>query len=350
MNFFFTLRIWMTDRYLFFPTIGSCLALVALAAPLARRRAQAGRKQGGGRALAWAALLAIAIYSAMTVARIGIWTNSVSLWSDVLRKDLGLPGSGPVTAGELRGARNLELVVNGPLMGLVHAYMWAGNRAEADAIGRLVGGSAGAGTEDNEMTLAQQAFDEGRLDEALARFRTLAQGKTWLAPLATIWTGVVEKRMGDEEASRRSIQRGIDLYHQTGQPATEGLLVAGTAAFRRGEFAQAVEWYRLAQQESPREAKTAFHLGRALEESGDVKGAMEQYRRIAGGELPLLPDSQFTILDVYLQMAVAAQKLGQRQEAIGYFEEVLKRAPDHPKRDAIRAQIATLRAGAGATP
>src|SRR5882672_695623 len=38
MNFFFTLRIWMTDRYLFFPTIGSSLALVALAAPLVRQR------------------------------------------------------------------------------------------------------------------------------------------------------------------------------------------------------------------------------------------------------------------------------------------------------------------------
>jgi hypothetical protein len=38
MNFFFTLRIWMTDRYLLFPTIGSSLALVALAAPLFRQR------------------------------------------------------------------------------------------------------------------------------------------------------------------------------------------------------------------------------------------------------------------------------------------------------------------------
>ncbi len=38
MNFFFTLRIWMTDRYLLFPTIGTSLALVALAAPLARQR------------------------------------------------------------------------------------------------------------------------------------------------------------------------------------------------------------------------------------------------------------------------------------------------------------------------
>ncbi len=228
-------------------------------------------------------------------------------------------------------------------MGLVHAYMWAGNKAEADRIAGLVSG-AGAGTEDSEMTLAQQALDEGRLDEALRRFQPLAEGKTWVAPLATIWTGVVERRMGDEEASRRSIQKGIDLYHKTGQPATEGLLLVGTSAFRKRDYAQAVEWYRMAQQESPHEAKAAFHLGRALEEAGNVAEAMQIYKRIADGELRILPDSQFTVIDVYLQMAVAAQKLGHRQEAIGYFEEVLKRAPNHPQREAIRAQVELLRA------
>jgi tetratricopeptide (TPR) repeat protein len=150
--------------------------------------------------------------------------------------------------------------------------------------------------------------------------------------------------MGDEEASRQTIRRGIERYHKSGQPATDGLIHIGTAAFRHGDFRQAVEWYGLAQQESPREAKAAFHLGRALEESGDVPKAMQLYKQIVGGELRLLPDAQFTVLDVYLQMGVAAQRIGNRQEAAGYFEEVLRRSPNHPKRDAILAQIKSLRA------
>jgi len=346
MNFFFTLRIWMTDRYLLFPTIGSSLGLVALAAPLVRQRGAdkaRSRPVPAGKWLAAAAIFTIALYSALTFTRIGVWTSSVSLWSDVLRKDLDLPGSGPVTARELSGSPKIGLVANGPLMGLVHAYLWAGNREEADRVAALVGRSAGAGADDTELTLAQQDLEAGRLEDALRRLKPIAEGKTWVAPLAMIWIGAVEKRMGNEEASRQTIGRGIELYHKSGQPATDGLIVVGTAAFRHGDFRQAIEWYGLAQQESPQEAKAAFHLGRALEESGDVPKAMQLYKRIVGGELRLLPDAQFTVLDVYLQMAVAAQRIGHREEAAGYFEEVLRRAPDHPKRDAILAQIKSLR-------
>jgi cytochrome c-type biogenesis protein CcmH/NrfG len=43
-------------------------------------------------------------------------------------------------------------------------------------------------------------------------------------------------------------------------------------------------------------------------------------------------------------MGVAAKKLGRTQEAIGYLEEALRLSPDHPKRNAVLAEIATLRA------
>jgi len=88
-------------------------------------------------------------------------------------------------------------------------------------------------------------------------------------------------------------------------------------------------------------------LGRALEESGDVKGAMALYQRVVSGELSLLADSQFQLSDVYLQMAVAAEKLGQQGDAIRYFDEVLKRAPNDPRRVAIQAHVDSLRVKAG---
>jgi protein O-mannosyl-transferase len=348
MNFFFTLRIWMTDRYLFFPTIGSSLALVALAAPLFRSGRADQRAPAGGASirgwLAAAAIVMICLYSTLTFARIGVWTSSVSLWSDVLRKDLDLPGSGPVTADQLKGSSKIRLVANGPLMGLVHAYLWTGNNEEAGKVAALVGQTAGAGADDSELALAQKDLDAGRPADALRRLTPIAEGKTWIAPLATIWIGVAQKQMGNEAASRQAIRDGIERYHKSGQPATDGLLHVGTAAFSHGDYRQAAEWYGLALQESPKEAKAAFHLGRALEEEGDVPKAMELYKRIVAGDLTILPDAQFTLLDVYLQMAVASERIGRRQEAVGYFEEVLRRSPNHPKREAILAKIKALQA------
>ena len=43
------------------------------------------------------------LYTVLAVARIGVWTDPVLLWSDALRKQMDLGGSGPVTAAELHG-------------------------------------------------------------------------------------------------------------------------------------------------------------------------------------------------------------------------------------------------------
>lgn len=347
MNLFFTLRIWMTDRYLFFPTIGSSLAIVAIATSLFRRGspALAGlRARTVRRGLGVMAALAIGLYASLTVARIGVWTSGVSLWSDALRKQLNLRGSGHLTADELAGVPKGRLIDSGPLIGLMRSYEAVGNRAESERISKVLGQTPGRGDEHGEMALARQELDAGRPEEVLRRLKPIAEGKTWLAPLALIWIGVAEDRMGNLEASRRTLGRAIDLYRETGQPATDALLDVGTVEFGKGNFAKAAEWYRLAHQESPREAKAAFHLGRAFEESGNVPEALRLYKRIADGELAILPQSQFTILDVTLQLAIATQKVGRPNEAIGYFEEVLRREPNHPMRESILTQIASLRA------
>src|SRR5947208_1398979 len=108
LNGVFTLSAWMADRWLFFPTIGSSLTIVALAASLYRKRERVKgviASRATGRRLAVMGALLIALYSTLTIARIGVWTSGIKLWSDTVRKQLHLGGSGPLTASELSRAR-----------------------------------------------------------------------------------------------------------------------------------------------------------------------------------------------------------------------------------------------------
>jgi tetratricopeptide (TPR) repeat protein len=350
MNVYYTLRIWMTDRYLLFPTIGSSLAVVALAQSLyGKRRAGAGpaRAQTLRRGLAVAAALVIGLYSALTVARIGVWTSGVSLWSDVLRNQLHLAGSGPLTVADLGGATGGRLTDPGPLVSLKRAYQSEGNGEQAAGIDSLLSGMGGRGDEHSEMKLAREDLAAGRYREALRRLEPVAGGKTWFAPLAMFRIGVVQDRLGNAVASREAFRRAIEMYREHGQPATDAYFEVGTMEYLQRNFPKAVEWYRLACRESPSEANPAFHLGLALEQTGSIPEALQLYRQIVDGKLLIAPNSQFTMDDVILEMGVATQKLGRREEAIGYFEQVLHHTPNHPKRAAIEAQIASLRAAPG---
>ena len=158
-----------------------------------------------------------------------------------------------------------------------------------------------------------------------------------------MWVGVAEGRLGQPEASRRTILRGVELYRKAGQPATDGLLSVGGMEFNQRNYAEAATWYRLAVQESPREAAPTFQLARALEEGGKPSEALALYKRIASGEPPIVAGSTLTLYDVYLQMGSAEQKLGRMKEAIAYAEEALRRSPNHPKREEVRAWIDYLR-------
>jgi tetratricopeptide (TPR) repeat protein len=349
MNFFFTLRIWMADRYLFFPTIGSSLALVALVMPLARSRTPTGvraRSRGRARALAAFALLVIGIYSGLTVARIGLWTNRVALWSDVIRNELHLGGSGPVRSADLARITSYQSVPASPIVNLAQAYEAAGNGTEAERISALMGRSGGGGGLESVMTLAREDLTQGRYQQAIERLRPIAGGGTWLGPLATMWTAVAVDRMGDPEGARRTVQRGIDLYRKTGQPATDGLFSVGAMEFNRKNYGRAAEWYGLALRESPRDSKVIYHLGLALQEAGKLPEALAQYRRIPDENLPILQGSQFTIFDVFLQMAIVSERQGRLQDAIRYCEEAIRRAPQDPRRQTVTAAIATLRSRA----
>src|SRR5439155_276914 len=161
-----------------------------------------------------------------TIARIGVWTSGVKLWSDTVRKQLHLGGAGPLTASELSRARTRRLVDRGPVVSLSRAYEAEGNIVEA-----------------------------GRISSLLSR---------------------------KEEAGEEHVRRN---------------------------FPKAAEWFRLAYRESPREATAPFFLGLCMEEMGNPSEALPLYQKIAAGDMLVAPDSQFTILDVYLQMGLVATSM-----------------------------------------
>ena len=349
MNLYFRLPIWMADRYLFLPTVGSSLALVAVGRTLHRRLRGSARSPRDRRLrmiLTATAFLLVALYSALTIARIDLWTSRVALWSDVVRKELHLGGSGPVLADDLARVTNLRFAAGTPISSLARAYQVAGNESEAKRINELLAGSGGAGGVEREMTLAQKELGEGRFAEAARRLQPIAGGGSWLSPLATMWIGVAEGQLGSREAGRQTILRGVELYRKTGQPATDGLLSVGGIEFNRGNYADAAIWYGLAVQESPREASPNYLFARALEEQGKLTEAIAIYKRIASGELPILAGSTVTLFDVYLQMGSVEQKQGRLREAIPYAEEALRRSPNPAKKEEVRIWVESLRANA----
>jgi tetratricopeptide (TPR) repeat protein len=240
---------------------------------------------------------------------------------------------------------NLRFAAATPISSLARAYEVAGNESEAKRINELLAGAGGVGGVEREMTLAQKELGEGRFAEAVRRLQPIASGGSWLSPLATMWVGVAEGQLGNREAGRQTILRGVDLYRKTGQPATDGLLSVGGIEFNRGNYADAATWYGLAVHETPREAGPNFLFARALEEQGKLTEAMAIYKRIASGELPL-EGSTVTLFDVYLQMGSVEQKQGRLKDAIPYAEETLRRSPNPAKREEVRIWVESLRANA----
>jgi len=343
MNVFFTLRSWMADRYLFLPTIGSVLALTAAGVWLSGRPTIAPRfRRWAMTALAGGVVL---LYAGLTVARIGVWTNPVLLWSDALRKQFDLGGSGPVTAHELAQGRAEMLPDPRAAVWLAQAYKRQRRSSEAEALLtwiRSLQQGIEADDETREIDVARLEIEAGRYDDAVSRLRPLADGGTWLAPVALGWIGVAYERKGELEASRMAHHKALERYRQNGRPGTPAMLDLGGLAFRAHGFDEAAQWYRRACKEDPTDPRGTFFLGLSLEMTGQVEEAYRLYSQTLELEGRVRPDIPFSFADVHLQMGIAAEKLVRLKEAVRHFQEALRRLPDHPQQAGLRAKIENL--------
>ncbi|TMQ66329.1 MAG: tetratricopeptide repeat protein [Candidatus Eisenbacteria bacterium] len=359
---FFPLVTYMADRYLYAPSLGFCWLLGAGIVWMGRRSGGIAVRAG---VVAFLTAIPFAGFVYRTMEYCPVWAGSESLWSYALARseDYRIRNNlAQARLDEKRWADAERLYREGSRFenyishqGLAAVYYNTNRYAEAEReIERAVeiarkGGLASGKLADLEYARGQIYWVQSQPQKAIDAWEAAlrANPRDERAPLTTVWVGVAESRLGNEEASQEAFRQAIEKYRRTGQPVTDAYFAIGTVELNRNNFLKAAEWYRLAYRESPHEAKVAFFLGRALARGGSPAEAMQLFKRIAEGEFSILSDSQFTMPDVYVQMGVAAQTLGHNQEAIGYWEEALRRAPDHPERDAILASIAALRRAAG---
>jgi len=296
----YTLRIWIADRYLFFPTIGSSLALAAAGLWLFRRTRRSARPACGW-ALAAAAGATVVLYSALTVARIPVWGGPVALWSDALRKYSGLAGSGPVTEGEIMRKRPKRLSRR-LVTALAQAHGRAGNDTEATtlvALAERLRGGADAGV---DLTLARVALRGGKYDEAIGLARKAADAGEWNAPDAWGIIGNARAMKKDHDGARKAFAKALELKVVKGLSGADTMQDLGLVELRAGDLKKAAEWYRRSREADPEDPRSALGLGMVCEQMGRLAEAIEQYG------------------------------------------EVLRLAPDHPQRKGIETKIAQLRA------
>jgi len=342
MNVFFTLRTWMADRYLFLPTIGSVLALTS-GIPWLLSRVNIARQHSRW-VIPVTAPGVVLLYAGLTVARIGVWTSPVLLWSDTLRKQTDLGGSGPVTANELAAAYVSTLPDPRAAIWLADAYKRQGKSSEAEKLMAWILSMRGEIETGDEIHFARLDIEAEKYDDAINKLRPIAEGQTWLAPIALVWMGIAYERKGKLEAARSAHLKALQLYHTSGRVGTPAMLELAGIEFRMNRFPDAAKWYRRAHKEDPMDPRATFFLGVSLEHMEQVEKAFGLYEQtlVLKGKIP--PDIPFSFADVHLQMGIASEKLGRLTESLQHFEKVLRFDPDHPQQEAVRAKIDHLHA------
>jgi tetratricopeptide (TPR) repeat protein len=345
MNVFWTLRTWINDRYLFFPTIGSTLAFAAGGLWLYRNEdvPRSFRRW----AIPAAAAGTIALYAALTVSRIGVWDSPVCLWSDAVRKQLGLRGSGPLAVCELEGQRLSDLT---PLMRLQEAYMLEGRHEDANAIMEALGEVPEDLKRGNELPFAKREIDAGRYDDAIRILRPVVELGRWRAAEAWAWIGKAHLGKGESQEARLACEKAVDLGRKSGRKGAREMVGAmielGTIEFKARRFQRAAEWYRRSRGEAaPNNPRPVFNLALALEKLGQHEEAYRLCEEALQLEGRVPATIIFDFSDVHLEAGILAEKLGGTEEAVRHFEDALRISPEHPQREGILAKIRNLRGG-----
>jgi len=335
MNTFFTLRLWMTDRYLLMPTIGSVLFFAWAGKTLQDRRPEPRR---ANRVAAWA-FMVLALYAGLTVARTRVWSSLIWLRSDTLRKNSDfLSGDGPVSAAEFvskSSGHSSPRVLLDYIDDLVVAYEKEGRQDEADAFRGILRG-VGRGGRDQ----ATAAMNAGRPQEAIPLLTAVVEKGEWGDEAAADELGDAYAKSGQPEKARQWYQQSFMLHKKRGLSGAAPLVNKMALEFKLKNYPQALETLRLLEKEAPGDPRGYIFEGRALEEMGRLEQAYPCYEKAEK-----LPDSayagtQLTPADLQRQMGSTAQKLGKTGEMRKHYARCLRLNPDDPQRAAIEKILA----------
>ena len=117
-----------------------------------------------------------------------------------------------------------------------------------------------------------------------------------------------------------------------GRPETEELLEQGIQHIEAGEYDQAVELLRRANEQTPEHARVESHLGLALARVG---GAFEEARSLCEDA----SKREFDNPDLYVNLARVYLGVGRRSEALRYLRRGQMIDPDH---EVIRQTLVEL--------
>jgi len=337
LNTFFTLRIWMADRYVLFSTLGSTLVLAGLGTWLSGRI-----NMRSLRALLTAIGFLLLIHSGLAFSRMGIWSSTPLLYSDAIRKNFPIfSGNGVVTAEEIMTTaqgRQVPATMLDLLERLSIALQRDGKTEQSKKVTELLKDFGYSG-----LGIGMAELKRGNFDKAIDYFMTEIMRGEWYAAKAAKLLGDTYNRKGQPEMARQWYQQSISLYQKQRLSPREARLAEGELEFRLKNLPRALEIFQLMTQENPEDPVGPFCTGRTLEEMGKMTEALKQYEKAAAIPVASFKDRFLSLADVHRQMGVSAQKMRNYPEAIRHFEQYLLLNPDDPQRPAIEQTLRALR-------
>jgi len=265
------------DRYQYWAAPG-LFALAGLGASRTWPHLSSGRREA-------AAGLAIAIgllFASLTVARVAVWRDSLTLWTDGVRKAprnaIALHNLGDAyhkldrldeAESWFRAAIGANPLWNKPQENLGVVLVKKGFVEDGT---RLIERSVG--TDAEEMGLLASAYaEEGRWKAAYPLLRRALAGRPRDAALQ-VYLGNYHFAQGDVKAAVAAYGRAMKLAPRDARVWNR----LGAERFRRGENAQAMEAFRKALALAPRNAKARANFGASLLAAGRAEDAEREIR------------------------------------------------------------------------
>ncbi len=303
LNTFFTLRIWMADRYILIPTLGLALALSGLGACLGERMNRRSLKL-----LLAASGCLLLIHSALSLDRMEVWSSASLLHSDALRKNFPtLSGDGIVTAEEVRATiqdRPVPPTMLDLLERLSLALQREGQEEQSSKLTELLIDSGYSG-----LGMGVAELKRGNLDKAIECFTNEIKRGEWYGAKAAKLLGDTYRRKGQPELARAWYRQSASLYQRQGLSTREARLGEGDLEFGLRNLPEALESFQLLSNENPGDPLGPFCIGRTLEAMGNLREAYGQYEKAAAMPASSFNDRYLSLADVRKRMGLLAEKM-----------------------------------------
>jgi len=184
-----------------------------------------------------------------------------------------------------------------------------------------------------QRQLALALMDAKRRDESIQHFEKAVEldpsDPVYTLNLALIYSTVA--RFEDAERLYRRLAEVPQVRHIA-------LLNMGNLALKREEFAAAIELYRQALAVKPDYVLAYYHLGLALQQTGQFDEAYRTFDEVSKLPLPDDPVALRSYFDAQYRMARLDLDMGRTERALSRLAELLKIYPTHPQAHYAYAQ------------